>query len=69
LSSTQPPRDNHRNIRAEVAEWICFQTKEPGDLDAVRPYYSGVDKVVALPKGQFIVFNRESGAERMERVF
>ena len=61
LSSTQHPRDYHRSIRAEVTEWICFNTIEPGDLDAVRPYFAGVDAAAKLAKGEFIAYNRNSG--------
>lgn len=61
ISSTQHPRDYHRSIRAEVTEWICFNTIEPGDLDAVRPYFAGVDAAAKLPKGHFIAYNRNSG--------
>jgi len=60
LSSTQHPRDYHRNIRAEVTEWVCFNTIEPGDLEAVRPYFSGVDAAAKLPRGKFIAYNRDS---------
>ena len=69
LSSTQHPRDYHRDIRAEVTEWICFNTTEPGGLDAVRPYFRGVDRVAELPRGSFIGYNRESGAELAGKLF
>ncbi|MGH7939450.1 MAG: hypothetical protein ACREE6_09275 [Limisphaerales bacterium] len=59
----------HRDLRAEVTEWICFSTDEPGDLDAVRPYFSGVDRVAQLPRGSFIAYNRDSGAELAGRLF
>jgi hypothetical protein len=42
---------------------------EPADLDAVRPYYPNVDKVAALPKGSFLAYNRDTGAELAGRVF
>ena len=69
LSSTQHPRDYHRDIRAEVTEWVCFNTTEPGELDAVRPYFRGVDRVADLPRGSFIGYNRESGAELSGKLF
>jgi hypothetical protein len=69
LTATQHPRDYHRNIRAEVTEWVCFQTTEPDDLDAARPYFGGVDCVTALARGSFISYNRESGAELWGKVF
>ena len=50
-------------VRRLVAEWVCFNTVEPGDLDAVRPYYPGVEKVAAPPKFHFPACNRDSGAE------
>ena len=69
LSSTQHPRDYHRDLRAEVTEWVCFATQEPGELDAVRPYFRGVDRVADLPRGAFIAYNRESGEELAGRLF
>ena len=69
LSSTQHPRDYHRDIRAEVTEWVCFSMDEPGELDAVRPYFRGVDRVASLPRGSFLAHNRESGAELAGTVF
>lgn len=69
LTATQHPRDYHRDIRAEVTEWVCFSMTEPGELDAVRPYFRGVDRVAALQRGEFIAYNRESGAELQGRVF
>jgi len=52
-----------------VTEWVCFNTIEPGELDAVRPYFRGVDQVAGLPKGSFIGYNRESGEELAGRLF
>ncbi len=69
LTATQHPRDYHRDIRAEVTEWVCFSMTEPGELEAVRPYFPGVDRVATLPRSQFIAYNRESGAELSGRVF
>ena len=69
LSSTQHPRDYHRDWRAEVTEWVCFATQEPGELDAVRPYFRGVDRVAELSRGAFIAYNRESGEEMKGRLF
>ena len=63
LSATQHPRDYHRDIQAEVTEWICFSMDEPGELDAVRPYFRGVDRVAQLPRGSFIAYHRESGSD------
>jgi hypothetical protein len=42
---------------------------EPGELDAVRPYFRGVDRVAEMPRGEFIAYNRESGAELAGRLF
>ena len=69
LSATQHPRDYHRDIRAEVTEWVCFSMDEPGELDAVRPYFRGVDRVAQLPRGSFIAYNRESGADVAGKLF
>ncbi len=69
LTATQHPRDYHRDLRAEVTEWICFSMNEPGELDAVRPYFRGVDRVAELPRGSYIAYNRESGAELSGKLF
>lgn len=61
LLATHRPSEYHRNIRALVTEWVCFHTVDTNDLDAVRPYFSGVDCVATMPKGQFISYNREDG--------
>jgi hypothetical protein len=39
------------------------------ELDAVRPYFRGVDRVADLPRGSFIAYNRESGAELCGKLF
>jgi DNA helicase HerA-like ATPase len=67
--STQQPRDFAKSIREEVTEWVCFNINEPDNLDAVRPYFSGVDAVTGLQRGEFIAFNRESGAVMRSRIF
>jgi hypothetical protein len=55
--------------RAEVTEWVCFSMNEPGELDAVRPYFRGVDRRADSPRGSFIVCNRESGDELCGKLF
>ena len=52
-----------------MTEWVVFNVIERADLDTIRPYYSGVDKVRDLPMGAFLARNRESGAELTGRVF
>ena len=69
LTSTQPPRDDHRDIRAEVTEWICISMDEPGELDTVLPYFRGVDRVTQLSRGGFIADNRESGEDLAGKLF
>jgi hypothetical protein len=69
LTSTQCPRDYHADLRSNVTEWVCFNTTEPGELDAVRPYFPGVDTAAQLPKGSFISYNRNSGAELRGKLF
>jgi hypothetical protein len=69
LTATQHPRDYHRDLRAEVTEWVCFNTVEPGELDAVRPYFRGVDRVASLKRGEFIAYHRETGEELAGWVF
>ena len=69
LSSTQFPRDYHKDLRGSVTEWVCFSCTEPVELDAVRPYFSGVDVAASLPKGEFVAFNRNSGATLGGKLF
>lgn len=69
LLATHRPSEYPKNVRALVTEWICFHTIDPYDLDAVRPYFAGVDRVAALPKGQFLAYNRESGGELHGRLW
>lgn len=62
--ATHRPSEYPRNIRALVTEWVCGPTIDPLDLDAVRPYFAGVDRCRTLPKGTFIVYSREHGTEK-----
>ena len=48
---------------------MCFNINEPDSLDAVRPYFPGVDRVATLPRGSYLAFNRESRTELAGRVF
>lgn len=69
LMSTQYPRDFSKTIREEVSEWVCFNINEPDNLDAVRPYFPGVDEVAMLGKGEFIAFNRDSRTKMRGKLF
>lgn len=69
LTCTHCPRDYHVKIRSWVTEWVCFNTIEPAELEAVRPYYPRVDQAAKLPPGSFLAYNRVSGAELAGRVF
>jgi hypothetical protein len=69
LTTTQFPRDYHSDLRSSVTEWICFNTSEPDQLDAVRPYFPTVDRVSKLPLGSFISVSRHNGAELAGKVF
>ena len=60
LASTHSPVEFHRDIRRLVTEWVCFRMEEPGDLDAVRPYFAGVDAVTTLPRYHYIAYDRET---------
>jgi hypothetical protein len=60
---------NPGHIGAEATEWVCFNMVEPGELDAVRPYFRGVDRVAELPRGSFIAYNRENGGELAGKLF
>jgi DNA helicase HerA-like ATPase len=67
--ATQYPRDYSKNIREEVSEWVCFNINEPDNLEAVRPYFPTVDRVASLPRGSYLAYNRESGAELAGKLF
>lgn len=69
VSATHSPRDYHRDLRRLVTEWVCFNTVEPADLDVIRPYYSKVDQAAQLPRGSFLAYERETGAELAGKVF
>ncbi len=69
LTSTQFPRDYHKDLRSSVTEWICFSVTEPVELDAIRPYFSGVDAAASLKRGEFVAFNRDSGAMLRSKLF
>jgi hypothetical protein len=56
-------------IRSQCTEFVAFNTVEPAELDAIRPYWAGVDKAAKLSKGHFVAYNRDSGAELAGRVF
>ena len=69
LLSTQFPKDYARIVRNSVTEWVMFNTVERDELDAVRPYFPGVDRAAQLRPGEFLAVNRHSGAELAGRVF
>jgi GTPase SAR1 family protein len=69
LMATQFPKDYPPDVRKGVTEWICFNTNEPEDLDAIRPYFRGVDQVADFPPGTFVAYNRASGGELREKIF
>jgi hypothetical protein len=63
--------EQHLAVHVETSagrEFVAFNTVEPAELDAIRPYWSGVDKA-APPKGSYLAFNRDSGAELAGRMF
>lgn len=69
FSCTQRPREYHVTIRSQATEFIAFNTREPAELDAIRPYWADVDEAAALPRGEFIAINRETGGKLRGRVF
>jgi len=44
----------------ELWQW-CDSRTIPTELEAIWPYWSGVDAAARLPKGQFLAYNRDSG--------
>lgn len=69
LTATQYPKDYPTPIREAVTEWIAFNTAEPDNLAAMRPYFPNVERVAALPLGSFLSVNRNSGVELAGRIF
>jgi len=69
LSCKHRPREYHVTIRSQSTELVSFNLVEPAELEAIRPYWSGVDAATSLAPGQFIAVNRESGAELSGRLF
>ncbi len=69
ITATHSPGDYHKDLRRLVTEWVCFNMVEDRDLEYVRPYFPGVDKVQSLPRGHFIAYNRESNTELAGRLF
>lgn len=69
ILATHRPSEYHRNVRALVTEWVCFNTIDENDLAAVRPYFKDVDRAATLPKGQFLSYNREDGELRAGRLW
>jgi hypothetical protein len=69
LMATHRPSEYPRNVRALVTEWVCFNTIDGRDLDAVRDYYAGVDRCATLPKGEFLAFNTDDLTECHGKLF
>jgi hypothetical protein len=59
--ATHSPSEVHQLVRSQTTEFVAFNTIEPAQLDAIRPYWPGVDAAAKLTKGQFLSFNRDSG--------
>jgi len=57
------------DIRAQVTEWVLFNMAEPEEIKTLKAYYASAHKAASLPRGQFLGYNRESGAELLGRVF
>lgn len=69
LTLTHSPKDYHDDLRRLVTEWVCFNVVEEGDLEKIRPYFAGVTRAKQLPRGSFLAYNRETGAELAGKVF
>jgi hypothetical protein len=69
LSCTHRPREYHELIRGQATEFVAFNLVEPYQLDAIRPYWSDVDKAATLARGEFIAVNRNTRAELRGRLF
>ena len=69
LTATQFPKDYPTPIREAVTEWVAFNTSEPDNLAAMRPYFPRVDRVASLALGEFLAVNRNTGAELAGRIF
>jgi hypothetical protein len=69
VSATHSPREFHADIRRLVTEWVGFNTVEKKDLEAIRNYWPGVDKVATLQRGEFISYFRETSVETVGKLF
>jgi len=69
VSCTHRPREYHVTVRSQATEFVAFNICEPAELVAIRPYWSGVDEAAALPRGEFIAVNRDTGGTLRGRLF
>lgn len=69
LSATHRPREYHVDLRSLVTEWIGFNTVEEDELKAVKPYFAAVERLAALPRGEFISYFRDTKGEIRGKVF
>jgi hypothetical protein len=60
---THRPKEYHINVRSLVTEWVAFNVCESADIEDVSDYWPGVVKASALPKFEFLAFNRDSRSE------
>ncbi len=57
------------DYQRKVTELVSFQLLEPSALDRMEALGADRAVVAALPKGWFISYNVDSGAEKKGRVF
>ena len=69
LTCTQRPNRLNGAITNEVTELVSFQLLEPSALDRMEALGADRAAVATLPKGWFISYNVDSGAEQKGRVF
>lgn len=62
LTATHSPREYHELIRSQATEFVAFNTIEPKQLESIEPYWTDVGAAAKLSVGEFLAFNRESGA-------
>lgn len=69
ISATHSPREYHADIRRLVTEWVGFKTIDDKDLEAIKGYWSGVEKVKELSRGEFISYHVDTAAEVRGKLF
>ena len=69
LLASQEPHRMNSSVLGQTTELVCFRLQEPKSLDCIRDLGGDSDAVACLPMGQFISYNRISGASLTGRMW